>query len=460
MSRVLIVATDPIARTMAGPSIRCLEMGRQLARHGHGVTIVAPGQDGRNDGGPTLLATPSASKLYALAGQHDAVLVQGFALRDFPHLGSMGRPLVVDLYDPFPFALLHQYSSRSPTIRDTANASVLRSLREMLAQGDFFLCASERQRDLWMGALLAEGRVNPSTWSADRSLRNLLAVVPFGVPDVEPRLSGPGLRRAIPGIDPSDIVLLWGGGLYDWFDPLTLVQAIAVARLSEPRLRLVFMSTTHPNPSVPSQMAMPARTRSLADSLHLTDKHVFFHDTWVPYDERQNWLLAADCGVSTHLTQAETRYSFRTRLLDYVWASLPIIATDGDVLAETIRERGLGWVVPPGAVEPLAQAIGEMAANSALRARRSESVAEYATEIRWSRVVGPLLEYCTHPTQAPDHDATGSQVSLRGRPRSEGLMSRRQLVRTGVLSVRTRGPRKTLRLAVRYLLRRGNGRPK
>lgn len=458
MSRVLIVATDPIATTMAGPSIRCLEIGRQLASHGHGVTIVAPGQGDVDAGGPVIVATPSASKLYALARQHDTVLVQGFALRDFPSLGSLGRPLIVDMYDPFPFALLHQYALRSPSVRNAANVNVLQTLRDLLAHGDFFLCASERQRDLWMGALLAAGRINPLTWSADGSFRQLLAVVPFGIPDLRPRASGPGLRHEIPAIGASDIVLLWGGGLYDWFDPLTLVQAVALARRSQPSLRLVFMSTTHPNATMPSQMAMPARTRALADRLHLTGEHVFFHDTWVPYEQRQNWLLAADCGVSTHLTQAETRYSFRTRILDYVWASLPIIASDGDVLAETIRERDLGWVVPPGEVEPLAEAIQEMAADRALRAKRSASVADYASELTWSRVVGPLLDYCSHRTPAPDHDGVRLEAARRRTPRTAGLLSSRQLFTTGILSIRTRGLHQTARLALRYLLRRGGGR--
>ena len=63
--------------------------------------------------------------------------------------------------------------------------------------------------------------------------------------------------------------------------------------------------------------------------------------TWVPYDERADFLLDADLGVSTHLEHIETAYSFRTRVLDYWWAGLPVVATDGDTFAP---DRA-GWAV-------------------------------------------------------------------------------------------------------------------
>ena len=88
-------------------------------------------------------------------------------------------------------------------------------------------------------------------------------------------------------------------------------------------------------------MEMNARARALADDLGLTGTHVFFHE-WIDYDERQNFLLEADIGVSTHFDHVETAFSFRTRVLDYLWAGLPTVVTEGDVLAELITEHGRG----------------------------------------------------------------------------------------------------------------------
>src|SRR5206468_8785633 len=95
----------------------------------------------------------------------------------------------------------------------------------------------------------------------------------------------------------------------------------------------------------------------LATELGLTGTHVFFNEGWVPYEERQNYLLEADIGVSTHLDHVETAFSFRTRILDYLWASLPIVATEGDSFATLIEAEGLGLTVPAQDVGALETAL-------------------------------------------------------------------------------------------------------
>jgi hypothetical protein len=52
---------------------------------------------------------------------------------------------------------------------------------------------------------------------------------------------------------------------------------------------------------------------------------VVFHEQWVPYDERVDWLTDADIGVSLHRHHLETELSFRTRVLDYLWAGLCLL---------------------------------------------------------------------------------------------------------------------------------------
>ncbi|HYZ08436.1 MAG TPA: hypothetical protein VE709_07600, partial [Pseudonocardiaceae bacterium] len=40
-------------------------------------------------------------------------------------------------------------------------------LSNQLRRGDFFLCASERQRHFWLGHLAAIGRLSPTLYDAD-----------------------------------------------------------------------------------------------------------------------------------------------------------------------------------------------------------------------------------------------------------------------------------------------------
>ena len=54
-------------------------------------------------------------------------------------------------------------------------------ISEQLLRGDFFICASDKQRDFWLGQLAALGRLNPATYDEEENLDELIRVVPFGL---------------------------------------------------------------------------------------------------------------------------------------------------------------------------------------------------------------------------------------------------------------------------------------
>ena len=162
-------------------------------------------------------------------------------------------------------------------------------------------------------------------------------------------------------------MVLWGGGIYNWFDPVTLIRGVEIAARRLPGLRLVFMSTGHPNPEIQT-MWTQVEARRVAGELGLLGTHVFFNDSWVAYEDRADWLLDADIGVSTHFDHVETRFSFRTRILDYFWSGLPVICTAGDTLADDIERLGIGVTVAlrrPRA--PSRDALLELAEDAARR---------------------------------------------------------------------------------------------
>ena len=139
-----------------------------------------------------------------------------------------------------------QVGGRSDGIR---YEEVVAVTRVSLQLGDAFICASDRQRDHWLGALAVLGRVSPELYARDPALRSLVAVVPFGL-DPAPPSSEPAVKGVLPGIEPSDRLLLWGGGIWNWFDPLTVIRA--VGRLSESRsdVKLLFLGLKHPSSAV------------------------------------------------------------------------------------------------------------------------------------------------------------------------------------------------------------------
>jgi glycosyltransferase involved in cell wall biosynthesis len=205
----------------------------------------------------------------------------------------------------------------------------------------------------------------------------------------------------VPGIGEDDKVILWGGGIYNWFDPLTLIRAIDKLRRRRPDVRLFFLGLKHPNPDVP-EMRMSVQARDLSDQLGLTGKHVFFNEGWVSYEDRQNYLLEADIGVSCHLDHVETAYSFRTRILDYLWAGLPMVVTKGDSFGELVKREGLGIAVAPEDPDALADALEKVLYDEEFAAGAREDIRRVQERFRWENVLAPLAEYVRDPWPAPD----------------------------------------------------------
>src|SRR5258706_8163086 len=367
---LLIISHELPGRNMSGPAIRYWHLAQALGGE-LPVTLAAPGAVDLPPGPVRLVSfEPSnARSLEAAAASSSVALVSGYLLRHYPFLAALPLPLVVDLYDPFLLENLAIDADAPPAPRAATQRIDLAVVMDQLRRGDFFLCASERQRDFWLGALAAAGRVNPYTFAADPTLRRLIAVLPFGVSDAPPQRERAVLKGVVPGIGPEDQVVYWGGGLWDWFDPLTAVRAVAALEERCPRLRLFFAGVNHPNPAVPP-MRQAAEAQRLSAALGLTGRRVFFNG-WVPYAERAAYLLEADIGLSLHLDQVEARLAFRTRLLDYLWTGLNMVVTRGDSLSELFAAQGLAAAVAPGDVAGAAEALaGGLAETPAARAER------------------------------------------------------------------------------------------
>src|SRR5258708_20770635 len=245
MTRALLVCPEPLGhRQPAGIGIRFIEMAKVLLADGHDVTLLS--RDAGTVAGCRVDAvTPENLERYSR--EAGVAIVQGHAANElFAH--AVAIPTVVDLYDPFIVENLHYYPSRGAEVFAHDHPTLIQSL----LRGDLFLCASEAQRLFYLGALLATGRVNPIAFESDPNLDALLRIAPFGVglgsAGVSPAFGSDfhdtaGETPALPGV--------LFGAIYDWYDPILAIEAVAIARASLPDITLTF--TTHPNPSLTPQ---------------------------------------------------------------------------------------------------------------------------------------------------------------------------------------------------------------
>ncbi len=400
-NKVLIITHEVVAEQMAGPGIRCWEIANVLSKE-NDVTLAVPNDDPKEHSLFDVKTYKWPKELKELAGDADVIICQGLILASSPFLKDLGKVLVIDIYDPFVLSLLEQHKGLDLERRFTECGLSLQAMRYQLEHGDYFICASEKQRDFWVGILTALGRINPQTYDSDVTLRNLVDVVPFGIPAVEPKKTEDVMKGVMKGIDKKDKVVLWGGGIYNWFDPLSLIRAFALIKDERPDIKLVFMGVKHPNPNVP-EMAMVAEAADLAKKLGVVDKTVFFNYGWVPYEKRANYLLEADIGVSTHFDHIETRFSFRTRMLDSLWAQLPIICTRGDAISELVEDEQLGIAVAEKDIKGLADAMLKLVSDDTYYYQCKANIGKIKDRYIWETAVEPLLEVCRLPSRAADN---------------------------------------------------------
>lgn len=394
--RLLILCPDLIGPLMAAPGARYHEIARVLSAHAR-ITLASPWPNELELPGVrrALLTQESAAGLLAEA---DVVLLQGHLMARFPALAQVRVPLIVDLYDPMILESLHLFADRSLARRQYSHESLLALTLQQLHLGDYFLVANRAQHDFYMGMLAAVNRLGPGWAAGGPDTRRLLGLVPCGVAPEPPR-PGPVTNGVRAGPPADGSVILWGGGLWDWMDPLTAIRAMARVHAAHPGARLVMWGTRRPTAdSEPHAVAGAAR--GLAAELGLLDRVVFFED-WVPYAERGAWLAEAQLGLSLARASVEARYAHRARLLDCIWAGLPVVTSPGDPLAARLRRDGAAVTVPAGRPARLAQVLIDLLGDPARRAAMRARLEVVRERHSWERATAPLVRWLKDPRVDP-----------------------------------------------------------
>lgn len=403
-SDLLIITHESVGDKMAGPGIRYWEIARALGAQGVNVSLATPLPSSRTTDNVEIkqFMWEDPAGISQLIDEHPVVLANGPVIARILHLlgSAIQKPTIVDIYysPEIEQMMLNITKDRPSSLLDSAARD---DLYTYIRQGDLFTCAFERQYDFWLGSMLAVGRLNTTTLGMDLSMDNLLKYVPMGFPDNPPVKGENLIKGVVPGIGKDDKVIYWGGGIWDWTDPITLLDAFRIVLEQRDDVRLVFGALHHYEQSIVPEMSVAGRLLEFVNKENWLDKYVFFLD-WIPYDERGSYLLEVDLGVSLTLDTIENRYAARARLMDCLWAVLPCVTNKGDDVGEKLRQVELARLVYYQDVSAVATAILGILSDSELRRGAKERVNNSREKMSWSGVVQPLLQYLQNPTFAPD----------------------------------------------------------
>ena len=396
-----MICPEAVRRLTAGVGTRFVALAEVLREEGHAVTLAIPNDASEAEavGEGITVVTASPDSLGLQAEGHDWVLLHG-------HLGNHylsqrdDLPVVIDLYDPFLVENLHYHRELGfePFRNDHATWKL------QLGKGDLFLCSSEEQRFFYLGWLGALGRVNPLILEDDPTLHSLISELPFGTPAGDPPVQ-PTRDGVLTGVDDGQPVIYFGG-IYDWYDPLVVLDAIPALLEADPGTVVVFVDHPHPEET---PLSGAAEVRRRAEEEGWLGRSVRF-ESWRPFDRRFELPQVCDLAVVTHRPGLETDLSLRTRLVDLLWLGLPVIATRGGTMSRVIDEIGAGATIPAGVPQALVAAVRRLLDDSAARQGAARAGRSWAARRRWRDVAEPLLEFAAQPRFDPHKNRFAEQA--------------------------------------------------
>jgi glycosyltransferase involved in cell wall biosynthesis len=369
---------DPDAR-LAGLQVRVLETARALGRRGCDVAILGAGVSAETgDVGRSIHADDVARF------DPDLWICHPLLLRRYRRLLGTAR-LALDCYE-MPFAsFLNSAVTAPPARRCVAEASyrrVVATYRWALGNADVVITANSRQQASVLTLLALFGLLDPLVPVEDRVI-----IVPSGVPpDLLVR------ERRLPlAVDRHEPVVLWAGGAYPWFDVANLARSCELVLERLPTARFVFAGVHGRDEALGAEQVGGREIHDAVQRIPRLAERVEFV-SWVPYRERAQLYARADVAISVHGLHAETYFSMRARVLDYVGAALPLVVTGGDTISEMLASEGAARVVPPGDANALARAVVDLLENPAKRLAIAAAMRRLTLgAMSWNTAIEPLL---------------------------------------------------------------------
>ncbi len=312
--------------------MRAWGLAEGLKSHGIDVTVGVNNsfpQELNEHDGISLVNWGQDQQFSDLLNSFDAVLISYTMGSDSVFVAEHIKDsvqLILDAYVP----IYVEVSARESKDIDTEYRNYMGDIvrfNKVLRRGDYFLCANEAQKTFYIGVLSSLGIVNPRSYREDRIL-----IAPFGIHDIPAKATHNPYAKL--GTKDSDFVALWFGGLYPWFRIDELLDAI-LELSKNPEFKFVVVGGRNPFNPNPDFSKQYDKTLAFAEQHKLLDKSVFFVD-WVDFDERINWFKNASVVVSLNQPGQENGFSWRTRVMDFVWGELPILTNGGDPLSDDL----------------------------------------------------------------------------------------------------------------------------
>jgi len=453
IKKILILSVGPVPTAVTskveGGGLRAWGLAQGLNKNGISVTVAMPDNfdleiSQTNDG--ISLRKWSFNNLNELFVGHDAVYVlysRGDLMKFVAENLPKEKLLIVDLYVPIYIESLARELKRTPE-ELSQYLFDLKHWNTAFPRGDFFICANETQYHFYNGVLSALGRINPVTYN-----HNILDILPYGIHSKELIHNKSVCKNVL--IKDTDFMILWFGGLYPWFDIKPLLLSVKDLSIKNSDVKLVILGGRNPFVTDKKFMQQYDFALDFAKKEDLFEKNIFFID-WIAYEERNNWYMESDLVVNLHHKSKETIYSWRTRIIDYIWGELPILTTGGDEASEYLAKKDCAIILKSNTVEDISAKIGTLYENRDVLKRMKHNIANIKPDFYWENITKNLAAFIKKGAISPDRDMLDKQkLHLKKIKRKDESIP--YLISLSVKILFKRGPKEFLRKIHGYILK-------
>lgn len=309
------------------------------------------------------------------------------------HLPATAQ-VIVDAYGPAyienlardPKDLVGTYIGNLSAVKEVFN--------QVLLRGDYFLYANDAQEKLYTGVLATLGIINQFSYHTKR-----LLCVPFGIdkPDPSDKFSNPYSKY---GVKDDDFVLLWFGGLYPWFDITDILDTIKNNKSK--KLKFVIVGGNNP------QNQHPDFIKHYHDTLKYIEKNGLSAQTiiidWADFATRRKYYEHANAIISMNRASKENVYSWRTRVMDYLGSTTPLITNGGDPLSDELVQVGAAFKIEDNDPNSITKIINDLVNNKQKLSLASAKMQELQPKYYWQTVTSELAEIVKAQTKPLDEE--------------------------------------------------------
>lgn len=380
-----------ISRHPVGPALRVLRLASECVRCGFRVRLAVDSFEGTPPEGVEV-GSLDASIVESLR-PGDPVILSAYAPLEILRAVQRRRiPYHADLFNLTAVELLEESGNTSPArLASERRRRCLRYLALARSAERIYVSLPEQ-----VGILAGLG-LGPDPLLTPRQLSSLPSraiLLPMGCED--PSTFGKDFPDPYPENLSGKSLFLWGGGIWRWFDLDTLLEAFRILRdRGDDANHLFFLSGVDHKGD--GYAAVLEEVKGKARRAGLESVNVHFNTKAVTLDELPAYLHWCRAGIMANPETLEAFQSWRTRFLDLLWASRPLVVAGSDPLGSRMAEAKAALVRPANDAKALADAIQLLGSDDRLHDTMCAAAGALGSSLRWERVLEPFRHAITAP---------------------------------------------------------------